>query len=128
MNYQLAAKNVLGALYFDAGHAVRTADVNQSAAADIVLLEAVGDFVGDVERLINQICDDGLLKLVVRSLREEIHLAGRAVGIKRERFHINCLTTRHLVFKSPNLNKTIYSYDYIITYIVCKNNISDTVL
>ena len=48
MNYQLAAKNVLGALYFDAGHAVRTADVNQSTAADIVLLEAVGDFVGNI--------------------------------------------------------------------------------
>ena len=85
-NQSLAAKNVLGALHFNAGHAVRTADVNQSTAADIVLLEAVGDFIGDVERLINQVGDDGLFELVVGGLREEIHLAGGAVGIKTKRF------------------------------------------
>lgn len=68
MNYQLAAKNVLGALNFNACDAVRTADVNQSTAADIVLLEAIGDFVGNIQRLVNQVSDDSLLKLVVRIL------------------------------------------------------------
>jgi len=58
--------------------------VNKSTAADIVLLEAVGDFVGDVKRLIDKVSNDGLFKLIVRSLSKEIHLAGRAVSIKRE--------------------------------------------
>jgi len=58
--------------------------VNKSTAADIVLLEAVGDFVGDVKRLVNKVSNDGLFELIVRSLSKEIHLAGRTIGIKRE--------------------------------------------
>ena len=58
--------------------------MNKSTAADIVLLEAVGDFVGDVQRLIDKVSNDGLFELIVRSLRKEIHLAGRTIGIKRE--------------------------------------------
>ncbi len=58
--------------------------MNESTAADIVLLEAVGDFVGDVKRLINKVSNDGLFELIVRSLGKEIHLAGRTIGIKRE--------------------------------------------
>lgn len=58
--------------------------MNESTAADIVLLEAVGDFVGDVKRLINKVSNDGLFELIVRSLGEKIHFAGRAISIKRE--------------------------------------------
>lgn len=58
--------------------------MNESTAADIVLLEAVGDFVSDVKRLIDKVSDDGLFELIVRSLGEEIHLAGRAVSIEGE--------------------------------------------
>ena len=45
--------------------------MNQGTAADIVLLEAVGDFVGDVQRLIDKISNDGLFELIVRSLGEK---------------------------------------------------------
>ena len=58
--------------------------MNESTAADIVLLEAVGNFVGDVQRLIDKVSNDGLFELIVRSLGEEIHLAGRAVSIEGE--------------------------------------------
>ena len=58
--------------------------MNKSTAADIVLLEAVGDFVGDVQRLIDKVSNDGLFELIVRSLGKKIHLAGRAVSIEGE--------------------------------------------
>ena len=58
--------------------------MNESTAADIILLEAVGDFVGDVQGLIDKVSNDGLFELIVRSLSKEIHLAGRAISIEGE--------------------------------------------
>ena len=58
--------------------------MNKSTAADIVLLEAVGDFVSDIQGLVNKVSNDGLFELIVGSLGEKIHLAGRAISIKRE--------------------------------------------
>ena len=58
--------------------------MNKGTAADIVLLEAIGDFVGNVQRLINKVSNDCLFELVVRSLGKKIHLAGGTIGIERE--------------------------------------------
>ena len=74
--------------------------MNKSTAADIVLLEAVGDFVGDVKRLVNKVSNDGLFELIVRGLSKEVHLAGRTIGIKLNTFLVSkiivCLRLYHI--------------------------------